>query len=323
MKAMILAAGFGNRLMPLTNYLPKAVIPVLNRPLVTYPIETLKKSGINEIVINVHHLKNKIIDILGNGSRFGVSILYSRENEILGTGGGIKKVEEFLSSDDFVVFNSDVICNIDISIPAMIHKSRKAIATMVLRENPNENLFGSISIDKNNRITELLGKRIARSKERFMFTGVHILSPEVFNYLPDGRPSCIINDFYLKAFSQGKLLLGYKYTGCWADLGTHRRYLETSISMLRMSFLSDRKREFIDRSVKIDRDSKIIYPVLIGKNTKIKSGCVIGPNAIIGDSCVIKEDSHIANSILWDDITLPKNSIIENRIKNASDEINV
>src|SRR5262245_39903937 len=135
MKAMILAAGFGNRLWPLTQDRAKPAIPFLGRPLIAYSVDYLKKAGIREMIINLHYQGESIRKALGDGSAYGVKIHYSEEEEILGPAGGIDKVRDLLMEDDFVVINGKIVTDIDLQAAIQSHKERNAIATMVLKEN--------------------------------------------------------------------------------------------------------------------------------------------------------------------------------------------
>jgi NDP-sugar pyrophosphorylase family protein len=310
MKAMILAAGFGQRLSPLTNFLPKPVIPVLNKPLIKYSLELLKKNKFTEVVVNIHHLYSKMIDILTSANSC-VKIIYSIEKEILGTGGGIKKQEKYLKNDDcFIVINGDIIIDIDIQKLIKFHKEKKAIATMVLRKDKKAEFYGSFDIDNKGRIIRFLDLESTRKKEtkgigNLMFTGVHILSREIFDYLPSDSYSCITNTFYKKAFLEQKKIYAYIHDGFWSDLGTIKSYFYTSMKLLKKY------------------NAKIKNPCMIGKDVIIENNVKIGPYAIIGNNCLIKKDSSISNSILWDNTIINSGVKLDYVIKNVQDEVKV
>src|SRR5918996_5519933 len=152
MRAMILAAGFGTRLRPLTNTVPKALVPVAGRPLIEYSLLFLRSQGITEVVINLHHLGEKIRAALGDGSLYGIRIFYSPEDPILETGGGIKNAQSFLDGDTFVVMNCDTILDLNLQEALAFHRHKQAVATLVLRSDPDVDHYGVLQINDQGRI---------------------------------------------------------------------------------------------------------------------------------------------------------------------------
>jgi NDP-sugar pyrophosphorylase family protein len=225
MKAMILAAGFGTRLRPMTETLPKPLVPVNGRPLIEYTLILLRSHGVREVVINLHHQGEKIREALGTGSNWGVRIAYSEEPEILGTGGGIKKAEPLLSDGPFWVINGDILVDIDLRRVADFHAQRAADVTLVLREDPDADRWGPVEIDSRDRIRSICGRPPHREEmiRKRMFCGIHIVSPAVFAFLPD-RGFSNIMDAYREMIAGGKSIAGYTMDGYWMDIGTEERY---------------------------------------------------------------------------------------------------
>ena len=225
MKAMILAAGLGTRLRPLTDQFPKPLLPIADRPLIEYTLLLLRKYGVTDVVINLHYQGEKIIQALGDGSRWGMKIRYSEEPEILGTGGGIKKVAALLSESPFFVINSDILVEINLDKLVEFHLRKKAAATLALREDPEVDSWGSIGIDSGDRIRQFLGQPdcAAGALTKRMFTGVHVMDPRVLSYIPDGG-FCSIIDVYIQMIRKGERLVGYPLKGYWTDIGTLERY---------------------------------------------------------------------------------------------------
>src|SRR5712692_1353761 len=157
MKAFILAAGFGTRLWPLTEDRTKAAIPFLNRPLIAYSVEYLASHGIRDIIVNLHHQPDSIRRALGDGSKFGVNISYSFEEQILGTSGALDPVRESLLDDDFLVINGKIITNIDLGRAIAAHRRQKALATLVLKENVLREHFSIVEVDDRSWITRFAG----------------------------------------------------------------------------------------------------------------------------------------------------------------------
>lgn len=244
MRAMILAAGLGSRLRPLTDHLPKPLLPVGDYPVIYYHLALLKKYGITDIVINVHYHAEKLISALGDGSRFGVHITYANEPTILGTGGGIKNMQAVFAGippttatlasggEAFLVINGDILVDIDLERLFAFHKKKKAAATLVLRNDPDLTQYGIIETDDNDQIWNILSK-IPDTKESLrkrMFTGIHIIEPIVFDYIPPGRFYSII-DTYIEMLKKQENLFGYFMEGYWTDIGVQKRYQEVDQQM--------------------------------------------------------------------------------------------
>lgn len=247
MKGIILAAGLGTRLRPLTHEIPKALIPVAGRPLIHYPIALLKKSGVTDIAINLHHLGERIKGDLGDGQGLGVSITYSEESEILGTGGGIMKLAFFFGMESFVVINSDILIDVNLEDVIAQHLKHHALATMVLRPHPriskeagNPTALFTDELGVIDKSTP--GDQIPTTESRppKMFTGVHVIHPRLLTSLPKGF-SCIFQDAYAPAIADGDPIFGYDYDGYWRDLGTMEAYdqadKELSSGQVKLSYI--------------------------------------------------------------------------------------
>lgn len=226
---MILAAGLGTRLRPLTDTVPKPLLPVAGTPLIVWNLLLLRRHGITDVIINLHHLGHLIEKELGDGSRFGMRLSYSREPVILGTGGGIKQAEPFFQGEPFLVLNGDTLAELDLAALVAFHVRRGATATMVLREDPDVDRWGAVEVDGQERVIAINGKgatKAARSvHRRYMFAGIHVMHPCLLRRVPVGRESSII-DAYVDALARGALILGYRMEGYWSDVGTPARYAQ-------------------------------------------------------------------------------------------------
>ena len=219
---MILAAGFGSRLRPLTDRTPKALIPVAGKPLIAYPLALLREAGIREVMINLHHRGDQIREMLGDGSHYGVSIEYSEEQPILDTGGAIKNAEHFLRGSTFVVLNADTVIDLKLSDLTGFHQEKGAIATMVLRPDLHAARYGMIEVDALQRIRRFLGQpeHVAEPLTPLMFAGVHVFEPQVFELMKPGRFG-ITRETYPRMLREGLPLFGYVFHGYWRVLDTH------------------------------------------------------------------------------------------------------
>ncbi len=268
MKAMILAAGFGTRLFPLTIDRTKPAIPFLNKPLVGYVAEYLARYGFRDVIVNLHHQPESVIAALGDGSRYGVKITYSDERpEILGTAGALDKVRDQLSDEAFLVINGKIITDIDLSAAIETHRRSGAIATMVLKRNTARERFTEVeTVD--GYVTKF-GEFPARDKTApegeapLMFTGIHIIEPRVFDYIPRGVYSDIVPTFYQPAIDAGERIAAHITEARWYEMSTIPRYLDISLAMMN------------------------------------------GANLCVGERCTISTDADVSNSVLWDDVVVP------------------
>jgi NDP-sugar pyrophosphorylase family protein len=242
-KAMVLAAGLGTRLRPLTNDRPKALIEVGGRPLITYNLGLLRRFGITDVVVNLHYHGEAVRAALGDGSAFGLSISYSPEDPLLDTGGGIKHAERFLAGDDFVVLNSDTIVDLPLDRVIASHRAHRAAATLVLRRDPDQARYGEIAIDRDGRIRRFLGKPEGESEAltAYMFAGVHVMSPEVFRFMPASGAFSMTHDTYPAMLAADAALYGFPFVGFWRviDTSADRERASHELAAARLDFISD------------------------------------------------------------------------------------
>jgi NDP-sugar pyrophosphorylase family protein len=230
MKAMVLAAGQGTRLRPLTDNLPKALVPVAGRPMIEYPLLLLRHYGIREIIINLHQFGEQIENYLGDGSKLGVEITYSDEPELLDTGGGLLKAKPFLRDGAFIVINTDALIDLNLAEAIAFHKKMSAAATLVLRPDENADQYGSMDVDDGGKICRFLQGKAPIGPSgpirKLMFTGVQILEPKVFDYMnaSEARQKfSTTKETYPKMLLAGEALYGFCFEGFWQDLGTSER----------------------------------------------------------------------------------------------------
>ena len=225
---MILAAGFGTRLRPLTETTPKPLLKVGGTPLILWNLLLLRASGIKEVIINLHYLGHQIQETLGDGTRWGMQVSYSCERDILGTGGGLKAAESFFEGQPVLVMNGDTL--IDLDIPAFVdsHLTRGGIATLVLRDDPQAQQWGAVESNTEGRILRITGQgaKAGNGDEETvmrMFAGVHILHPSILQESPSGESFSIIES-YIRELVRGSRMFGFVHAGYWSDIGTLERY---------------------------------------------------------------------------------------------------
>jgi NDP-sugar pyrophosphorylase family protein len=235
MRGVILAAGLGTRLWPLTADRAKAAIPFLGRPLIAYSIDYLRRFGINDIIINLHHQSRSIREAISQYPADQVKITFSEEPEILGTAGALDKVRHLLEDEPFVVVNGKIITTIDLGPVIDAHRARGALATLVLQPNTRWERFSIVEIDSSQRIIRFGGfpqPSEGRTEPPLMFVSIQVIDPGIFHYIPRGVFSHTVTDAYPKAMADGELILGSVATGEWYEFSTLERYLNISLEFL-------------------------------------------------------------------------------------------
>lgn len=240
MKAMLLAAGEGTRLRPLTLEMPKVLLPIGGQPLIEYQLSWLKHHGIQEVAINLYHMGNKVKDFLGDGSRFGMKIFYSTEENLLGTAGGVKRMEHFFHST-FAVVYADVLTNFNLSAMGKFHQEKKAAATLVIFEAPNPTEVGVVEMSPEGRILSFVEKPKAANLELQSLAsgGVYVLEKEVLNYIPSQGFSDFAYDIFPKLLELSLPIYGYalKSQDYLIDIGTIEKYNQANKDVLGLGVL--------------------------------------------------------------------------------------
>jgi NDP-sugar pyrophosphorylase family protein len=240
MKAMLLAAGEGTRLRPLTLEMPKVLLPIGGQPLIEYQLSWLKHHGIQEVAINLYNLGDKVKDFLGDGSRFGVKIFYSTEEKLLGTAGGVKRME-YLFHNTFAVVYADVLTNFNLSAMVKFHQEKKAVATLVIFEAPNPTEVGVVEMSSEGRILSFVEKPKAANLELQSLAsgGVYVLEKEVLNYIPAQGFSDFAYDIFPKLLELSLPIYGYalKSQDYLIDIGTIEKYNQANKDVLGLGVL--------------------------------------------------------------------------------------
>ena len=322
-KAFILAAGAGTRLRPLTYEVPKPMVPLANKPVIEYTIESLKKHNIKSVIMNLHTLPHLITDYFGDGKSFGIDISYSYEENLLGTAGGLKKCKKFFDST-FVVMSGDGLSDIDLTSAIEFHKRKKSLATMILKKIETKFNYGITLTDRFNRIIKFVEKPTWGSVfSDTVNTGVYIFEPEIFKFIPDGFYD-FGNNLWPKLLKLKKPIFAYLSNGYWTDIGNIEEYkkavkdiLDGKINLKFLSKKLNNKGVNAGTNCLIDKTVKIIGKAVIGNNCKIGKNVVIDNGTVIGNNVVIKDDVIIKDSILWDNV------VVGNEAKLYSSIINI
>ena len=311
----MLAAGFGTRMRPLTNFVPKALFPLLDRPLIAWTLDSLKQLGVDLAIVNLHHLGEKIRRALGP-QRGGVRIAYSWEPAILGTGGAVKKLATVLTSErHMLVINSDCVFLDSLEGLVREHMVAEPLATLACADSP-EGAYTPIFADDTKTIVGI-GEHGTRGPHRLMFLGAHMISERIVDLFPEESAFGIIDGAYVPALRTGGLR-AWKYDGPWLDCGTIKLYLESS------NFLLDHRELwpaeiskairtadddlFICDDAKLESGCELIPPVFVGRGARVRNSTV-GPYAVVGGGASV-ENSTLKHGIVW-----PQTSIADQRLE--------
>lgn len=290
MRAIILSAGYGTRLWPLTEDRTKPAIPILGKPLVGYVAEYIAGYGFDDIVVNLHHRPDSVRAALGDGSQFGVTLHYVEEPVILGTSGALDNTREFFEHETFLAINGKIITDIDLSAALEQHREMNALATLVLLQNTKRERFSVVETHER-RVTAFRGMPDNRCQTPLMFTGIHIFEPRIFDYIPRGVFSDSVVDVYPKAIANGETIAAHVGTGSWRELSTLKRYVDISAEMLK-----ERNAQFT-----------------AGKNCIVASTAQI-TDSVLWDNVTVSDNARVHHCVLGDHVRVPEREEIENAV---------
>ena len=292
MRAIVLSAGYGTRLWPLTEDRTKPAIPILGKPLVGYVAEYLAGYGIDEIVVNLHHRPESVRRALGDGARFGVKLHYVEEPVILGTSGALDNTREFFERETFVVVNGKIITDIDLKAAIETHQKMNALATLVLLPNVRRERFSVVETEAG-RIKGF-GRMPVQTDEGpapLMFTGIHIMEPRILEYVPRGVFSDSVTDVYPKAMANGEILATHVASGKWRELSTMKRYLDISVELLHEQGMTS----------------------IAGANNLIPATAAVR-DSVLWDDVELGEGARVNRAVLADKVKIGANEVVENAV---------
>lgn len=307
MQAMILAAGFGTRLRPLTDVLPKPAIPVANRPLIHYPLAKLQQAGVTRVAVNLHHHGEAIRKALADAPP-GLEILTSEEPVILGTGGGLVRMRPLLGAGAFFLLNGDVLSAVDLKALLAHHRRLGGAATLVVRPRPPVSDFTPLRADESGRIVTF-GRAEAPPEgaaTECMYSGQAVLEPAVFEHLPSEGVSSLPSAFEA-ILEKGAVLGAFWDRGPWFDLGTPARYLEANGAVLRGAIGHPAG----------PAGCQSPRGVLTDPTARIDPTARLGPEVSIGAECQVGAFADLARVILWPGAIVPANAVLSDAIVTA------
>lgn len=298
MQALILAGGKGTRLRPLTVYTPKPIVPICNRPFLLYQIDTLRRAGVTDITLSLSYQPEKIEQQLGDGSNFGVKLKYTVEPQPMGTAGAFKFAEDLIR-EPTVVFNGDILTDLDLKTVIRQHKDRKAVATIVLTPVENPSAYGLVETEEDGRVRRFLEKPKADEiTVNTINAGTYVLEPQVLDLIPGGENHSFEYGLFPKLLENSEPFFAHiPQRTYWMDIGTPARYLQAHHDLLANRVtrihIKDRRGKF-DAATLAEIDELSV----IGDECTIKPGAQI-INSVLGRGCYVEERARIENSVIW------------------------
>ncbi|MEA3019278.1 MAG: mannose-phosphate guanylyltransferase / phosphomannomutase [Actinomycetota bacterium] len=306
MKAVIMAGGEGTRLRPLTSNHPKPMIPLADRPMMEHIVQLLQRHGFEEIVVTVAFLANHIRNYFGDGSEFGVRMVYATEESPLGTAGSVRNAMDELD-ERFLVISGDVLTDIDLSAIVTFHEKRGALATIGLTavENPLE--FGIVITNDDGTVQRFLEKPgWGQVFSDTVNNGIFVLEPEIFDFIPEGRPVDFSSEVFPALLAQQKALYGFVCEGYWEDVGTldayvsaHKDVLDRKVDVDVPGFRLDAG-VWLGEGAEIDPSARVEGPAIVGDNTRVEAGARLGPYTVLGSNVMVQADADLERVIAHD-----------------------
>ncbi|NCA13504.1 MAG: nucleotidyl transferase, partial [Proteobacteria bacterium] len=310
MKAVVMAGGEGSRLRPLTIGRPKPMVPIVNAPVMEHILGLLRRHGITEVVVTLQYLANVIQDYFGDGSEFGMTIHYAVEESPLGTAGSVKNAEEHLD-EPFIVISGDALTDFDLQAIIDFHTERQAMATLTLYQVPNPLEYGVVILDEQNRVSRFLEKPSwGEVFSDTVNTGIYVLDPSIFRYVPSGKSVDWSNDVFPLLLRNGDPMYGFVSKGYWCDVGSLQEYVRANGDMLQeivnLPMPGETSAGRVWRSTQggapdatIHPTARLYGPVFLGKGVEVRAGAVIHGPTVIGDYTIVEERATIDRSVIW------------------------
>ncbi len=317
MRAMILAAGVGSRLDPLTRNVPKPLVPIINRPVMEYLILLLKQHGFHDIMVNVHYLGDTIAAYFGDGAKWGVNIHWSHEDELWGDAGSVKRVQDFFQNETFLVIGGDDLTDMDLTAVVQTHKHKNATATLALSVVDDPSEYGIVQLDDNSRITRFLEKPKGEVFSNTANTGVYVFEPSVFELIPAHTFFLFGKQLFPLMMEKELPMYGHVTEAYWKDVGNIKVYKQTQRDVLEgqvnalLPLHQAGKNVWKGDNVQMDASVTVGSPVAIGSNVTIEADATIGDNTVIGDNCHIGAGATLQETILWEGATIGAGTHLE------------
>ncbi|HKM75822.1 MAG TPA: NDP-sugar synthase [Candidatus Bathyarchaeia archaeon] len=305
----MLAGGYATRLRPISYVIPKLLFPVLGKPMIYWTFDLLKKFGVDEVVLCVNYLADLLQEKIGSSYR-SMKIIYSSENEPLGTAGPLRLAAETVRlNQTFLAMNGDVIAQVPLSKMLNSHESANALVTDALHEVKDPSRFGVAELCPNGRIKRFIEKpQPGETSSRLINAGIYLIEPEILDMISLGQKVSLEKQIFPILSKLGRLA-GFSFDGLWFDIGNFEDYCNANFTLLQ----NCRGKSF-DKDSAPSRRSKITDLVYVGESTRIGQNVALGPLTVIGRKCVVERNSRVSKSVLFDDVIVGEESLISGSI---------
>lgn len=327
MKAMILAAGLGTRLRPLTEEISKPMVPIVNRPVMEHIVELLSRHGFREIYVNLHYYPEVITGYFGDGSRWGVSISYSYEEELLGTAGGVKKLEKELGDDVFLVISGDALTDLDLTSLVKFHRGHGGLATLVVTPVNDPSKYGVVIMEEDGRVAGFQEKPSREEARSFVAnSGIYVFQPEILEMIPEGFYD-FGSQLFPRLLEEGVPFYGYRHGDYWNDVGSIEEYKAGNFDALtgkvgvKIPGVRIGEDVWIGEDTVIEEEVVIVGPMCIGANCVVKRRARLFGPLVVGDRTVIDEGAILYRGIKWGDSYVGKDAHLMDTIVGWEAEI--
>ena len=320
MKAILLAGGKGTRLRPLTIHTPKPIVPIFDRPFLHYQLDRLKAvPEIDQVILSLNYQPRRIEELFGDGGDSGLGIRYVVEPAPLGTAGAVRYAGESLR-ESVVVFNGDVLTEIDLAAVIRLHRERKAKATIVLTPVDNPSAYGLVETDASGNVQRFIEKpqpdEIACNT---INAGIYVLEPDTFDRIPKDTPWSIERSFFPSLIERGERFCAYVDRGYWIDIGTPDKYMQVHRDIMdgryrAAPFSAAASTTWISPHARIEEGVTIEGPCFIDADAVVKTGARIGPYTVIGRQCWIEEHATLDRSIVWPNTRISQEAVVRGSI---------
>ena len=310
MKAVILIGGEGIRLRPLTCNIPKAMVPILNRPFLEHLLRYLEKHGVRDVVLAMSYLPDPIQSCLGDGTQFGIRLTYLVEELPLGTAGAVKNAESLLDDESFIVFNGDILTEIDLTTMIRRHQDIKPKVSIALTPVDNPTIYGVVDTDARGMVKRFVEKPSRDEVTTNMINaGIYILEPEVLSHIPSSTRFMFEHNLFPALLEMGEPILAYPSDAYWIDIGTPEKYLKANHDLL-LAWSEDYVR--IEGKSQIHPAAKIKGPTLIAEECVIAKDVEIKGPAVLGPRCKIAKGAVIEGAVLWEESLVAEETVLRN-----------
>ena len=321
MKAILLAGGKGTRLRPLTIHTPKPIVPIFNRAFLHYQIDLLKQvPEIDEVILSLNYQPRRIEEVFGDGADLGIKIRYVVEPVPLGTAGAIKYAGDKLT-ESVVVFNGDVMTQLDLAAVIRMHRERQARATIVLTPVDNPSAYGLVETDGQSNIKRFIEKpKPEEITTNHINAGIYVLEPDTFDRIPSEVPWSIERSYFPSLIERNETFVAYIYNGYWIDIGTPEKYVQVHRDIMDGRFVAPpfagltSPRRCIAPDVRIEDGATIEDPVFIDEGVLVKAGARLGPYAVLGRQTQVEEEAIIERAIVWPNCRIGSQSSIADAV---------